>query len=149
MTTKELSPNGIAILQKLEGVRYKPYLDSGGKWTVGVGHLIVPGDGCNTTDPIDGNKVAALLKKDVQESEACVNKNVTSNLTQNQFDALVIFVFNIGITAFKNSTLLRLLNESRYQEASLQFARWNKINAVSSVGLANRRLAEKILFLTT
>ena len=144
----DFSSNGIDLLKQLESVRYKPYKDFGGKWTVGVGHLIVPGDGCTIQDIIGTAQVDSLLKHDVQEVVECINTHVTSSINQNQFDALVIFVFNIGVGAFLASTLLRLLNEGNYEGASLQFARWNKVNGVDNLGLDHRRLAEKIFFLT-
>jgi lysozyme len=137
----------IPTLQVLEGVKYKPYKDSGGKWTVGCGHLIVPGDGCSKNEIIGPERVETLLKADVQEAVDCVNKCVTTELTQNQFDALVIFVFNIGISAFRISTLLQKLNAGDIDGASKQFARWNRVGGHPNAGLDNRRAAEKELFL--
>jgi lysozyme len=72
-------------------------------------------------------------------------------LTQNQLDALVSFVFNIGIGAFKGSTLLRKLNAGDYASASIEILRWNKATVegrrVVLVGLARRRVAERELFI--
>jgi lysozyme len=142
------SSNGIELLKKLEGFRAKPYPDSGGKMTVGYGHLIVPGDGVALGDIIDPVKATELLTKDVQRTVDGVNDNVTSTITQNQFDALVIFAYNVGVSAFKNSTLLKMLKVGDVVGASEQFLRWDKVNGVSIPGLRTRRVAEQTLFNT-
>lgn len=144
----KFSSTGIELLKKLEGFRAKPYPDSGGKMTVGYGHLIVPGDGVALGDIIDPVKATELLTKDVERTVAGVNDNVTSIITQNQFDALVIFAYNVGVSAFKNSTLLKMLKAGDVAGASLQFLRWDKVNGVSVPGLHNRRVAEQTLFNT-
>ena len=144
----QFSTTGLELLKKLEGFRAKPYADSGGKMTVGYGHLIVPGDGVALGDIIDPVKATELLTKDVQRTVDGVNDNVTSTITQNQFDALVIFVYNVGVTAFKNSTLLKMLKAGDIKGASEQLLRWDKVNGVSVSGLHNRRVAEQTLFNT-
>jgi lysozyme len=144
----QFSTNGLELLKKLEGFRAKPYADSGGKMTVGYGHLIVPGDGVALGDIIDPVKATELLSKDVKYAVDGVNNNVTSSITQNQFDALVIFVYNVGVTAFKNSTLLKMLKAGDVKGASEQLLRWDKVNGVSVSGLHNRRVAEQTLFNT-
>jgi lysozyme len=91
-----------------------------------------------------------LLRVTLDDFEAAVNDNVTVKINQNQYDALVCFVFNIGVQAFKDSTLLRLLNEAKYYLAAEQFKRWCKetVNGklVVNQGLENRRLREANLF---
>ena len=144
----QFSTTGLELLKKLEGFRAKPYADSGGKMTVGYGHLIVPGDGVALGDIIDPIKATELLSKDVKYAVDGVNNNVTSSITQNQFDALVIFVYNVGVTAFKNSTLLKMLKAGDVKGASEQLLRWDKVNGVSVSGLHNRRVAEQTLFNT-
>jgi lysozyme len=144
----KFSINGLELLKKLEGFRAKPYPDSGGKMTVGYGHLIVPGDGVAVGDIIDPVKATELLTKDVQRTVDGVNDNVTSIITQNQFDALVIFAYNVGVSAFKNSTLLKMLKAGDVASASLQFLRWDKVNGISIPGLYTRRVAEQTLFNT-
>jgi lysozyme len=144
----QFSTTGLELLKKLEGFRAKPYADSGGKMTVGYGHLIVPGDGVAIGDIIDPVKATELLSKDVKYAVDGVNNNVTSSITQNQFDALVIFVYNVGVTAFKNSTLLKMLKAGDVAGASEQFLRWDKVNGVSISGLHTRRVAEQTLFNT-
>ena len=144
----QFSTTGLELLKKLEGFKAKPYADSGGKMTVGYGHLIVPGDGVALGDIIDPVKATELLSNDVRRTVDGVNDNVTSTITQNQFDALVIFVYNVGVTAFKNSTLLKMLKAGDVKGASEQLLRWDKVNGVSVSGLHNRRVAEQTLFNT-
>jgi len=138
-----MSDNGLELLQDIEGTRYTAYLDTGGVWTIGVGHTgpeVVEGL------RIDDLQVLAWLKEDVQEAEDAVNGNVKVPLTQNQFDALVSFVFNVGVDAFKKSTMLRMLNAGDYTGAMGQFKRWNMDNGKVFAGLTKRRELEAKLF---
>ena len=145
----KFSDNGLELLKTLEGFRAKPYADSGGKMTVGYGHLIVPGDGVGGSgDVITTLKATELLSGDVGRTVGAVNNGVTSIIIQNQFDALVIFAYNVGTGAFGSSTLLRMLNAGDVQGAAEQFLRWDRVGGVPNAGLRNRRLAEQKLFLT-
>ena len=118
--------------------------------TVGYGHLIAPGDGVGGPyDVISPLKATELLINDVQKAVQLVNDVVTVDLTQDQFDALVIFSYNIGGGAFENSTLLKDLNSGQLEDAAGQFVRWDKVNGVPSPGLLKRRLSEQRLFLGT
>jgi lysozyme len=83
---------------------------------------------------------------DLNYAEHAVTTLVLVPLTQNQFDALVSLVYNIGVTAFKNSTLLRLLNSHDYSGASAQFLVWDHSGGVVSLGLHRRRVAEQQVF---
>jgi lysozyme len=88
----------------------------------------------------------AWFLEDVAWAEDCVNGAVNVPLTQQEFDACVSLCFNIGYTAFKGSTLVRKLNESDYDAASLQFLRWDKQRGQVLAGLTKRRMAEVRLF---
>lgn len=137
------SQEGLEFLQDLEGTRYVAYQDGGGVWTNGVGHTgsdVYPGQ------RVDQKQVMKWLAEDVLEAESAVDK-VKVPLTQNQYDALVSFVFNIGVGAFGKSTLLRLLNNGDYEGAAKQFHRWNKDNGKVVPGLTKRRHLEASLFL--
>lgn len=143
------SDKGLDLLKQLEGFRPKPYADSGGKMTVGYGHLIVPNDGvAGAGDVISGVKASQLLVKDVARTVEGVNNAVTNNITQNQFDALVIFAYNVGVSALNNSTLMKLFNKGDIEGASNQFVRWDMAGGKHIPGLLTRRLNEKSLFLT-
>jgi len=91
----------------------------------------------------------ARLQLDVQTAVSCVNRKVGPALTQNQFDALVSFVFNLGCGAFSGSTLLRLLNAGETAAAAQQFVRWDQAGGHVLEGLLRRREAERDLFLKT
>lgn len=147
------SENGLALLKKLEGFRSRAYADSAGKMTIGYGHVIIPGDGVAKGDVLEEVQASGLLKRDVQKAEDCVNNAVSVEINQNQFDALVIFTFNVGNGAFQNSSLRQLLNKKLFKEASDQFPLWCKVHTkqgafIELAGLKNRRLAEQKLFNT-
>jgi len=89
-----------------------------------------------------------LLSEDLKWAEATVNNHVKVPLTQQQYDALVSFVFNIGGCEFKSSTLLKKLNANEYLEAANQILRWDHDNGKVVRGLTNRRVAERALFVS-
>ena len=97
---------------------------------------------------IDQQEADDLLAVDLHHAETAIYKTVQAKLTQNQFDALVSLVYNIGGGAFSKSTVLRLLNLEDYEGAALAFLMWDKTNGEVNLGLQNRRQAEKLLFLT-
>lgn len=138
------SADGLAMLQRLEGYRLRSYEDSGGKDTIGYGHLMLPGE----PHKITKEEAARLLRVDVGRTEKAVRDLVKIPLWQSEYDALVLFVFNIGVTAFRKSTMLRRLKALDYREASYEFGRWVFVNGVKNKGLINRRRAEQQLFNT-
>lgn len=88
----------------------------------------------------------AYLEKDVQHAVNCVNRVVTAEVNQNQFDALVDFTFNFGCGALTSSTLLREVNAGNFENAAAEFARWRFVKKVESKGLIRRRTANAALF---
>jgi lysozyme len=90
-----------------------------------------------------------MLRKDLAKFEDAVSKSVKVPLKQNQFDALVSLVYNIGPGNFQSSTLLKKLNAGEYQSAADQFPRWNRAGGKVLAGLTRRREAEKGLWLDT
>jgi lysozyme len=139
------SYHGIEQIKTFEGFRSMPYEDGAKKLTVGYGHMIVPGDGCIKGSPITMGQATSLLTKDLNTAENCVNQ-VGTELTQNQFDALVSFVYNLGCTAFKNSTMFKLLQENNIEAAAQEFPRWDRVAGVPNQGILKRRLAEQVCF---
>lgn len=132
------------VIKDHEGLRLTAYKDGGGVWTIGYGHTGADvGEGL--TIPL--SEAERLLTRDLRTAEGHVNGGVKIKLTQNQFDALVSLTYNIGGEAFKDSTLLRLLNAGDYEGAANQFPRWNKDNGKVVNGLINRRREERELFL--
>lgn len=139
--------NARAIVKDFEKCVLQAYPDpgtGGDPWTVGWGHT---GPEVKAGYSVTQEKADADLMGDMQESEECVNSMVDAPLTQNQFDALVSFVFNIGGRQFSTSTMLRLLNGGRYAEAAQQFRVWNRGGGKVLGGLVRRRAAEQALFL--
>lgn len=145
----DISTNGYEIIKKFEGFRSTAYLDTGGVWTIGFGTIKYPnGKRVAKGDTCTIEQAEQWLRNDCQWVDACLDKYVTVSLTQNQFDALASFTYNVGETAFKNSTLLAKLNKSNYVAAALQFDRWVYDNGKKIKGLVNRRAQEKALFLS-
>ena len=140
------SKAGLEFITQHEGCVLTVYDDVAGYPTIGVGHQIR--DGEDFSGGITREQAIELLSDDVKDAEDCVKAKVTVELSQEQFDALVSFVFNIGPTAFRKSTLLRLLNEGRPEEVPAQLKRWNKAGGSVIQGLINRREAESGLWET-
>jgi lysozyme len=139
------SEAGIEQIKAFEGFRTMPYKDTGGRLTVGYGHLIVPGDGLVEGSPITMGQATSILRNDLQAAENCVNSTGTA-LTQNEFDALVSFVYNLGCPAFQRSTLLRFIKQQNYIAAAEEFPKWDMVDGIHSSSIRNRRLAEQACF---
>ena len=132
-----------ALIESFESCRLKAYKDGRGVWTLGVGHTL----GVRQDDICSFKQADDWLCEDIQEAERAVSRLVTVPLTQNQFDALVSLVFNIGQGHFDGSTVLRRLNHGNYGGAADAFTMWNKVGGEISAGLDRRRRAEQELFL--
>jgi lysozyme len=140
----QLSKSGLEMIKKFEGFRAHPYKDPAGLATIGYGHrLTEPGLYPNG---ITEEQATEILRADVQDAVQTVERLVKAPLSQNQFDALVDFVFNLGEGRFARSTLLRALNGGRYQAAGEQLLRWDLIAGQKNLGLRARRLAELALW---
>jgi lysozyme len=137
------SPRGLALTKSHEGCKLTAYHDAVGRLTIGWGHTgpeVIPGL-VWTQQQAD-----EALASDASKAASSVNGLVTVPLNQNQFDALVDFVFNLGAGRLQNSTLLRLLNAGDYSGAALQFKRWIYGGSVVLDGLVARRADEMALF---
>jgi lysozyme len=144
-----ISPNGLTLLKRFEGFRAKPYLCSAGVPTIGYGNTYYEnGIRVKLTDsPIDENWAEQLLKSILTHYELGVDSVTTDNITQNQFDALVIFAYNVGVVNFKKSTLLKLVNENPYDlNIAKQFMRWTRAGGKVIKGLVLRRNLESHLY---
>jgi lysozyme len=138
-----LSQTGKALIQSFESCKLYAYQDERGIWTIGWGHTtgVVPYLTCTPQDA-DG-----WFDQDTQNVINAVNNSVKVPLTQNQFDALVSFTYNVGVGSEAHSTLLQLLNAGNFQGAADQFLLWNHVNGQVDAGLTRRREAEQALFL--
>jgi lysozyme len=138
---RRLSETGIAKLKELEGFCAKPYDDGFGYLTVGYGHRLHDGDTC-FYGPLSEGVASRILARDVQHAEQAVDALVTIPLNQNQFDALVLFVYNVGIAAFTESTVLRIINDRLFNYVPHELFKWHFAHKKSVPGLVKRRLAE-------
>lgn len=139
----KLSAHGAELIAEFEGFRAKPYQDAVGVWTIGYGHTEGVGP---STKRVTKKQALELLEKDAAKAATAVRDLVHVRLTQNQFDALVSFTFNLGAGALAESTLLRLLNEGDYTGARKQFVFWDHAGGQVLEGLKVRRQAEAALF---
>jgi lysozyme len=143
-----INDEALKLLKSKESYSSVWYLCPAKKMTIGWGHVKEKGDDFNIIDPAKGEE---LLRRDCKKAIDCINEKVTYPINENQFSALAVFIFNIGVPAFSGSTLLKKLNAGLVAEAANQFLAWNKItvNGKKEVcrGLSVRREQEKTLFL--
>ncbi|ARF51111.1 lysozyme [Pantoea stewartii] len=140
----KVSNNGINLIKRFEGLEIEAYRDSVNIPTIGYGHT----RGVKMGDVITGEQADAFLREDLQVAELTINTNVKVKLTQNQFDALTSFVFNLGSGNFVKSTLLKKLNLGDYAGAADEFGRWVNAGGKQLAGLVKRRAAEREVFLS-
>jgi lysozyme len=145
--TLKLSENGIKLIKHFEGCVLHIYKCSAGHETIGWGHRVWPEEIAEFRTGITMEQADALFLEDAKKKENSVKDLIYRPLTQGQFDALVSFTFNLGRANLEKSTLRRLVNEGKIEEASREFERWIYINKIPSNGLRRRRNAEKFLFL--
>jgi lysozyme len=154
----KMSANGLRLLKQWEGVVLHVYKDSAGLDTIGVGHLITPVEKKTGFINIAGNRVdyargitesqaMSLLAQDVIPAENAVNAAVKTIITQNQFDALVSFAFNVGCGGFRSSTALKMINTEQFDKVPEWLAKWNKASGEVNDGLIVRRRNEIKLWL--
>lgn len=136
------SSNGLALVKQFEGLRTQAYICPAGVLTIGYGST---GAHVKRGMVITEAQATALLAQDVVRFEKAVN-GLGVALTQNQFDALVSFAFNVGEKALRDSTLAKKLKAGDYKGAAAQFARWTKAGGKTLPGLVRRRAAEAALF---
>lgn len=149
----KFSDNGLNLLKKLEGERLKAYLDSVGVLTIGYGHTgLVDGKKIYLGMTISKEKAEELLVNDCQRFIRACNELIKVNVSQETFDAMVIFSFNVGIGTFQKSSVLRYLNQGRTLNDvanRLALYKFGTVNGqkVPIKGLENRRNSEIHLLL--
>ena len=131
----------LAFIKLAEGCRLTAYQDSDETWTIGYGHT-----GVHAGMVITQDQAEQLLRNDLYKFQLAVNDLVTVDLQQCQFDALVDFAFNCGSGNLQNSTLLKDINAGNFDDAVLQFPRWDRSGGIVIPGLLKRRNAEVALF---
>lgn len=170
MNELRTSENGLEFIARWEGIVLHPYMDIAGLWTIGVGHLIKSVDSFETitnsqvrdllsskdkTHPVAGiyitrQEALSILSKDIEEVEKALRASIRVPLNQKQFDALVSFGFNCGVSVFKTSGACKALNAGDYASVPTKLLDWSKVRIggilQTSKGLYNRRVAEGNLF---
>ncbi len=141
---KSVSPTGILLIQAFESFSATRYLCPARKTTIGYGHVVRVGE--QIPARISPAQAEALLIDDLAPIEIYLNA-VLPTLTQNQFDALASFCFNVGLGAFEKSTLFVRLKAGDPAGAASQFARWIYADGKTLPGLVKRRAAERALFM--
>lgn len=139
-----ISKKGIELIKEFEGCRLKAYKDMVGVWTIGYGFT----KNVKAGDILTKEQCEARLSEELQEYEAAVLSSVRGEVTQAQFDAMVSLTWNIGISGFRKSTVLKAHLRGDYQAASRAFGLWNKAGGREVAGLTRRRAAEASLYLT-
>lgn len=147
-----VSQRGILFISSFEGFSAKPYLCPANIPTIGFGNTFyLDGRKVSLKDEAISRTEALELLKGVIEKHFNINSFVKIKINQNQFDALSSFAFNVGLGAFKSSTLVKKLNSGDFAGASLEFEKWNKITVDGEkkelAGLSRRRKEEKEMFL--
>jgi lysozyme len=137
-----ISQEGLGLIKKFEGCELEAYKCAAGVWTIGYGST----KGVKEKDTITQEQADGLLLHEMEEYEGYIKDAVTVDLKQNQFDALVSWVFNLGPANLKSSTMLKVLNNKEYDDVPAQIKRWNKAGGKVLQGLIRRREAEALLF---
>ena len=152
-----ISEKGLSLIKKEEHFMPRRYLCPAGKPTIGYGHVILPGEEHYHTATLTEAQASALLLQDVSKKYgAHVAKRLTRPVTQNQFDAMVSFCFNVGTGGFDQSSVLRLANAGNTDATTIKtaFGAWNKVTNPNtklkevSKGLTVRRGREAVLYLS-
>ena len=144
-----IGDRGLDLIRAFEGFRAEPYLDAVGVPTIGYGSTYYPdGQRVRLTDPpISEPEARRLMQATLAEFEDGISAALQVDVTQSQFDALVCWAFNVGVSAAQQSTLMHRLNAGDVQGAADQFLRWNRAGGQVLRGLTRRREAERALFL--
>ncbi len=138
----KISDEGLELIRHFEGCETTAYQDSVGVWTIGYGHTkgVAEGQTCSLED------AETMLSDEMDEYEGYINSMVDVELEQNEFDALVAWVYNLGPTNLGESTLLKILNAGDKPGVPEQIKRWNRAGGQVLEGLVRRRSAESLMF---
>jgi len=154
---RRVTQRGLEAIMRHEGVVLTPYRDVANLLTIGVGHLLTRSElssgkitigveQVKWKDGITEEQAMALLRQDLRQAERAVWQDDGRSLTDGQFDALVSFVFNVGVGAYLGSTLRRKLLAGELDAVPEQMLRWDRAGGIRVAGLARRRQAEAALW---
>lgn len=139
-----INKTGLELIKSFEGLRLKAYKNKGDVWTIGWGTTLNVHEG----DVITQMQAESFLNRDILDFEKKIRALLTVSVNQNQSAALISFAYNVGVGNLTKSTLLKLVNQGRFEDAAAQFDKWVNANGKPLPGLIKRRQAEKQLFLT-
>lgn len=144
----KLDTNGYKLIQQFEGLKLNAYKDSAGIPTIGYGNITyIDGTKVKMGDSITHEKADQTFKYYADKFAKEVDKYVLASVNQNQFNSMVSFAYNIGINAFKNSTLLKKVNNNSCDPTiKNEFLRWVNAGGKRIQGLVNRRIKESELY---
>lgn len=143
----KISRKGLELIQEFEGFSATAYRDAVGIWTIGWGSLYIGGVRVSPGMKVTKEQAEEQMLLDLSKFEDVVERLVSVPLTQNQFDALVSFTYNLGEGNLSRSTLLKKLNRGDYKGAANEFLKWNRAGGKVLNGLVRRRSRERELFL--
>jgi GH24 family phage-related lysozyme (muramidase) len=144
----KLNDKGFALICEFEGCRTEAYQDAVGVWTIGYGHTSAAGPPCvGPGVTVTRAEATGILMRDLEIFSAGVRSAITAPLNDNQFSALVSFAFNVGLGNFRSSSVLRSVNDCRFDQVPADLALWVKAGGKVLPGLIRRRAAEAALFL--
>lgn len=137
------------IIKKFEGCELEAYLDENNIPTVGYGCTIhLDGKKVKLGDAITQYDAGRLLSKNINDIEEQLYRCIDIKLNDNQLSSLISLVYNIGIGNFRHSTMLKLINNSKFLDAANEFSRWKWSGGKVIKGLIRRRVFEKEIFLS-
>jgi len=142
----KISDIGLKLIKHYEGFYPSTYLCPARVPTIGYGTTRIGGKPIPTGMVITEQKASGYLMEEVNMIEKQLVSCIKTSLSQNQWDAIYSFVYNLGITNFSKSTLLKCINKNNFTQASTEFLKWNKAAGKELKGLTNRRRSESILF---
>lgn len=142
----QISHNGVEFIEDAEGFKATAYKDTGGVWTIGYGTTHIDGQPVEQGMTCTQQQAELWMEKDLAPVQTIINQSVKVKITQNMFDALCSFTYNLGGYAFSHSTMCTLINQCKFASAADQFNRWVYDNGRVVPGLVSRRAREKAVF---
>ena len=140
----KVGEKGLALIKESEGLRLKAYKCPAGVWTIGYGHT---GKDVVAGMEISESRAVALLKQDLRVAEVYLN-SLGINFSQNAFDAIASFIYNLGVGSFSKSTLRKKIVAKADDEAITdEIVKWVNAGGKPLIGLKRRRVKEANLFL--
>lgn len=143
-----ITDEGLELIRRFEGFRDTAYLCPGGKWTVGYGHTSDAGQPVvERGTSLSREQAEQVLRADVERFAAGVRKDIRKPLGDQQFSALVSFAYNVGLGAFRKSSVLKAVNAGAFDSVPRRLQLWVKAQGRVLPGLVKRRAAEAALFM--